>query len=258
MDGELKKLSATQIQRMKNNQQKALQLRKARIANLANAEKAVSQKEVGSVALPRDTGAGFFAEDEDVDANLEARPIISTPAPLIFGDRPICLECNEEFSDSFLQKHFDLHVCDSCRDNEDAHCLISKTDAKKEYLLKDCDFDKREPPLKFILKKNPHNVHGNMKLYLRLQVEKRALEVFGTEDKIEEMKEQREEATLKRKKKAYDKKVKALRMEVRSSLYRKNDTSHNHTYGPEEYDEEEDVYIKTCSSCGHTVEFEKM
>lgn len=56
------------------------------------------------------------------------------------------------------------------RDNDGEHCLISKTDAKKEYLLKDCDFDKREPPLKFILRKNPHNKHGNMKLYLRLQV----------------------------------------------------------------------------------------
>lgn len=39
------------------------------------------------------------------------------------------------------------------------------------YLLKDCDLEKRDPPLKFIVKKNPHNVRwGSMKLYLELQV----------------------------------------------------------------------------------------
>lgn len=57
-----------------------------------------------------------------------------------------------------------------CRD-EEKHALITKTEAQKEYLLKDCDLDKREPPLKFITRKNPHNSHwGQMKLYLQLQV----------------------------------------------------------------------------------------
>lgn len=53
----------------------------------------------------------------------------------------------------------------------DEHKLITKTEAIKEYLLKDCDFDKRTPPLKFITKKNPHNIRwGDMKLYLQVQV----------------------------------------------------------------------------------------
>jgi len=57
------------------------------------------------------------------------------------------------------------------RDNEDKHALITKTDAKQEYLLKDCDLDLREPPLKFIVRKNPHNSRwGDMKLYLHIQV----------------------------------------------------------------------------------------
>ncbi|XP_055953556.1 DNA repair protein complementing XP-A cells-like [Argiope bruennichi] len=251
-------LNETQLLRMKRNREKALQLRKARIANLSNAEKAITQKEVNTISRPRDTGAGFFAEDDESDLNPENRPLVSTPAPLFSSDRPICLECNEEFNDSYLQTHFDHHVCDSCRDNDGAHALISKTDAKKEYLLQDCDLDKREPPLKFILRKNPHNMHGSMKLYLRLQVENRSLEVHGSEEAIEEKREQREEAQLKRKKKAFDKKVKALRMEVRSSLYRKKDVSHTHVYGAEVYNEEDDIYTKTCTTCGHQVEFEKM
>lgn len=58
-----------------------------------------------------------------------------------------------------------------CRDNEDKHALITKTDAKTEYLLKDCDLDKREPILKYIVRKNPHNPRwGDMKLYLHVQV----------------------------------------------------------------------------------------
>lgn len=51
------------------------------------------------------------------------------------------------------------------------HRLVSRTEAKQQFLLKDCDLDRREPPLRFVLKKNPHNPRwGDMKLYLRLQV----------------------------------------------------------------------------------------
>lgn len=57
------------------------------------------------------------------------------------------------------------------RDNEEKHKLISRTEAKQHYLLKDCDLDMREPPLRFVLKKNPHNPRwGDMKLYLKVQV----------------------------------------------------------------------------------------
>lgn len=57
------------------------------------------------------------------------------------------------------------------RNLDEQHALITRTDAKKEFLLKDCDLMSREPPLRFISKKNPHNPRwGDMKLYLRLQV----------------------------------------------------------------------------------------
>uniref|UniRef100_A0A8C0EHF1 XPA C-terminal domain-containing protein n=1 Tax=Bubo bubo TaxID=30461 RepID=A0A8C0EHF1_BUBBB len=54
---------------------------------------------------------------------------------------------------------------------EDKHKLITRTEAKEEFLLKDCDLDKREPVLRFIAKKNRHNSRwGDMKLYLKPQV----------------------------------------------------------------------------------------
>ena len=68
-------------------------------------------------------------------------------------------------------KHLPCPSCFDSRDTEEKYELITKTDAKNQYLLKDVDFDLREPPLKFILRKNPHNERwGDMKLFLEFQV----------------------------------------------------------------------------------------
>ena len=57
------------------------------------------------------------------------------------------------------------------RDTNEKHKLITKTDAKTKYQLKDVDLDKREPLLRYIVKKNPrHEKWGEMKLYLESQV----------------------------------------------------------------------------------------
>lgn len=78
-------------------------------------------------------------------------------------------------------------------------------------MLKDCDFDKREPELKFIRRKNPHNQNwGEMKLYLQLQIEKRALEVWGSEEALEEQQALREEKRDKAKFKKYQKNMKEV------------------------------------------------
>lgn len=93
-------------------------------------------------------------------------------------------------------------------DKEDKHSLITKTEAKEEYLLKDCDIEKREPPLKYIVRKNPHNMRwGEMKLYLHLQIEKRALEVWGSEETLLKEKEKRDVKRQETKIKKYNKKV---------------------------------------------------
>lgn len=93
-------------------------------------------------------------------------------------------------------------------DSEGKHSLITRTEAKQEYLLKDCDFDKREPALKFITKKNPHNANwGEMKLYLQLQIEQRALEVWGSEEKLLKEKEARDIRREGTKIKKFNKKV---------------------------------------------------
>uniref|UniRef100_A0A671RJF0 DNA repair protein complementing XP-A cells homolog n=1 Tax=Sinocyclocheilus anshuiensis TaxID=1608454 RepID=A0A671RJF0_9TELE len=91
------------------------------------------------------------------------------------------------------------------------------------------------------------------------RVVKRSLEVWGSEEALEEAKESREENRDVQKQKRFNKKVKELRRAVRSSMFKKDTSIHQHVYGPEELlDEEEDLYRKVCQTCGHELTFEKM
>ncbi|KAJ8303859.1 hypothetical protein KUTeg_017442 [Tegillarca granosa] len=49
-----------------------------------------------------------------------------------------------------------------------------------------------------------------------------------------------------------------LRRAVRGSLFKKDLGPHEHEFGSGIYDEEEDVYRKTCVTCGHVVTYEEM
>uniref|UniRef100_A0A667WX36 Xeroderma pigmentosum, complementation group A n=1 Tax=Myripristis murdjan TaxID=586833 RepID=A0A667WX36_9TELE len=245
-------LSAAMRAKIERNRQRALMLRQARLASrpLAAGEGATSAK----VSKTIDSGAGFFIEEDEDGEEEEGvqKKVVHQPAPVIEPDYLVCDDCDKPFMDSYLSNSFDL-------DNE-KHKLVSRTEAKQHYLLKDCDLDKREPPLKFILKKNPHNSRwGDMKLYLKLQVEKRCMEVWGSEEALEEARETREENREVQKQKRFNKKVKELRRAVRSSMWTKNTSVHQHQYGPEEVvDAEEDLYKKTCTTCGHELTYEKM
>lgn len=98
-----------------------------------------------------------------------------------------------------------------------------------------------------------------MKLYLQIQVEKRALEVWGSEEKLQEELEAREEKRVLAKGRKYQKHMKELRMSMRSSLYdRTSSASHTHAFGEETYNEGDDTYTHTCLSCGYEETFEKM
>ncbi|XP_073447347.1 DNA repair protein complementing XP-A cells isoform X1 [Aquarana catesbeiana] len=253
---EEKILPAAVRAKIERNRQRALMLRQARLASrpYPTAEGMSTVKPPPRIV---DSGGGFFIEEEQTEVK-PAENVIHQPGPVLEFDYLICEECGKDFMDSYLSNQFDLAVCDACRDSEEKHKLITRTEAKKEYLLKDCDIDKREPVLKFILKKNPHNTHwGDMKLYLKSQIVKRSLEVWVTEEALEEAKEARLDNKNKMKQKRFDKKVKELRRAVRSSLWRKDTAGHQHEYGPEEHIEE-DMYKKTCKTCGHILNFEKM
>ncbi|XP_076047566.1 DNA repair protein complementing XP-A cells homolog Xpac isoform X2 [Oratosquilla oratoria] len=256
-------LSPAQRARIEQNRQKALLIKQEKANKRLSPQKKEDSKQkvlhIDNVKLI-DTGGGFFIEENDTpDADMEAAmKLVDEPAPLFEEDRPFCEECNQPFNNSFLFHNFDHPVCDQCRDDRDKHMLITRTDSKTEYLLKDVDFDQREPILKFVTRRNPHNPRwGDMKLYLKLQVEKRALGVWGSEEALEEALEKKEDQREKTKKKKYEKQLKELRMNVRSSLYTRSNKVHEHEYGEEEYLEEEDEYCKTCISCGHQLNYRR-
>ncbi|XP_026361967.1 DNA repair protein complementing XP-A cells [Ursus americanus] len=246
---------------IERKRQRALMLRQARLA--ARPYPATAAAATGGMAnvkaAPKiiDTGGGFILEEEEEEQHTIGK-VVHQPGPVMEFDYAVCEECGKEFMDSYLMSHFDLATCDNCRDADDKHRLITKTEAKQEYLLKDCDLEKREPALKFIVKKNPHHSQwGDMKLYLKLQIVKRSLEVWGSQEALEEAKEARQENREKMKQKKFDKKVKELRRAVRSSVWKRETVAHQHEYGPEE-NLEDDMYRKTCTVCGHELTYEKM
>ncbi|XP_075067024.1 DNA repair protein complementing XP-A cells isoform X2 [Mixophyes fleayi] len=212
---EEKKLPAAVRAKIERNRQRALMLRQARLASRPYP----TGEGISAVKAPPkivDSGGGFFIEEEETETKT-VENVVHQPGPVLEFDYLFCEECGKDFMDSYLSNHFDLAVCDSCRDTDEKHKLITRSEAKKEYLLKDCDIDKREPVLKYVLKKNPHNSHwGDMKLYLKLQIVKRSLEVWGTEEAIEEAKEARQENRDKMKQKKFDKKVKGKNCAVLS------------------------------------------
>uniref|UniRef100_A0A670K9G3 XPA, DNA damage recognition and repair factor n=1 Tax=Podarcis muralis TaxID=64176 RepID=A0A670K9G3_PODMU len=221
-EGEKPALSAAMRAKIERNRQRALMLRQARLATRPYPPTGEGSSKVKAPPKIIDTGGGFFLEEEEEEENTTEK-VVHLP--------------------EMLKKSMKL---------------ITRSEAKQEYLLKDCDLDKREPVLRFILKKNPHNPRwGDMKLYLKLQVIKRSLEIWGSEEALEEAKESRQDNREKMKQKKFDKKVKELRRAVRSSVWKKDTSIHQHDYGAEEMIGE-DLYKKTCTTCGHELTYEKM
>nr|XP_016935093.1 DNA repair protein complementing XP-A cells homolog [Drosophila suzukii] len=279
------KLTNAQKARIERNLAKAQRLREAKLVlhpfkDLASnkdgshPEAALSQgssviKVQGTKYI--DSGGGFLLEQPVLPAapgaagatglrSAEEAPPILDDAIAIPVQYEECLECGDMFADSYLFNNFGHSVCDKCRDNDDRHALITRTEAKAEYLLKDCDFDKREPKLRYISRKNPHNVRwGEMKLYLHQQIHQRALEVWGSEEELVRQHESREDKREVGKARKYNKQMKQLRMEVRSSIYtKKTHAVHEHEFGPDTYNEEEDTYTHTCLTCPYSETYEKM
>lgn len=250
-------------ERIEKNRQKALALKKSKLVHHPYSKGEVISIDKTTIKIGatkyKDTGGGFLLEENPEEPQQEELPIVQQEAAIAEPDRPNCRTCGKQFATSWLFDNYDCRCCDECKESEE-YKLITKTEAKTKYLLQDCDLEKREPPLKFIKRKNPHNVRwGDMRLYLELQVEQRALEVWESHEKLEEERESREEKKVLSKTKKYHKQLKELRMSMRSSLYdRTRGASHTHEFGPETYNEVDDTYTRKCNTCPYEETFEKM
>ncbi|KAM3960878.1 DNA repair protein complementing XP-A cells homolog Xpac isoform 1-T1 [Aphomia sociella] len=270
-------LTAAQRARSERNRLRARALRDARPLRPAAGVEAARGD--GSAAI--DSGGGFLLEGDE-SAPPAPRP---RPAPVVDPSaRPRCLDCGRLFPQSFLFDAFDHSVCDDCRsvprsesrlgdrtpveraidlfrDDEGAHSLMPRTEAKSEFLLKDCDLDSRPPPLRCVRRRNPHRAgYGEMRLYLRAQLEERALLVWGSEALLRAERERRERARDVTRRRQARRRLRELRLDVRSSAYGAGGAraAHEHRFGPERYDAAADGYERTCDECGHVERYEKM
>lgn len=272
-------LTAEQLERIERNRQRALQLRASSTKTYESQNKTIITAPIRKQQI--DSHAGFFVEDDP--ESIDRRPVTYETVPIIRQskvDQPDvtgmpCRDCQVTFLTSYLHTNFDEPICDSCREkfsthdedvdqdrDEDAirYSLITRTSAREKFLLTDYDLDKREPLVKCIEKKNPHNQRwGVMRLYLRCQVRRLSEEIH--QGKTEEKVLEREEKKAENKRRKYEKQVEQLRLDVRSSLQTKRaKTMHEHQYDESniKYDAETDVYTKTCIECGHNYEYEEM
>ena len=125
-----------------------------------------------------------------------------------------------------------------------------------EYLLTDKLIAQHE--LKFQLKKNPHNAGwGEMKLFLVKQLEETALKLWGSWEGLEVEKEKRAAKSNQIKQKNFDRKLAKMRREAIAKKYEKPREEHIHKFDKVE-DLGDDMFRKTCSECGLSVEYEEM
>ncbi|XP_069363739.1 DNA repair protein complementing XP-A cells homolog isoform X2 [Maniola hyperantus] len=236
--------SAAQRARAERSRLRARALRDARL--VARATRAAP-------APAADCGGGFVPE-----AAAAERAPRAPPAPLVHCSvQPACLACGARFPQSFLLDTFGHCVCDACRDDDGAHALLPRTQAKSEFLLQDCDLDARPPPLRALARPNPHRERAPpMRLYLRAQLEERAREVWGSPAALEAERAARAERRERAERKAATRRLRALRMDVRSSLFASARAPHEHAFGPETH-VRADEYRRECA-CGHVETYEKM
>lgn len=103
---------------------------------------------------------------------------------------------------------FGVSVCYACKESNPLYTLITKTQARTEFLLTDEELaDASLMPS--LSRKNPHNPRwSDMKLYLRRQCRDFALKKFDGEAGLEAASEARSGAKSERKSKQFLKKLK--------------------------------------------------
>eukprot|EP00051_Salpingoeca_urceolata_P035586 m.30482 g.30482 ORF g.30482 m.30482 type:complete len:321 (+) comp9462_c0_seq1:89-1051(+) len=215
-----------------------------------------------------DTGAGFMLDEEQEDweasvANAHRPRVVYEPGPEEYDQDTFCKQCSKPYLGSFLDKNFGVKVCDACRaaGRDTIWGMITKTEAKEEYLLRDEDLDGTK--LRFIERKNPQNERwARVKLYLRSEVERVSYERYGGEQGLEDEIDRRITESRKRKQKKKVKEIAKLRRDTFKSVLRQKPVAkaHMHTFNPddERYVEETDSWVKKCSTCDFEVSFEKM
>uniref|UniRef100_A0A1I8JQ67 XPA_C domain-containing protein n=1 Tax=Macrostomum lignano TaxID=282301 RepID=A0A1I8JQ67_9PLAT len=211
-------------QRLRDLQDKSVVAPSASTGAASNAAPVAVAVGFGGVGAAATDSCGGFIYEEDGSGGgkrgnqQKPRRLVVEPGPLIDPNELV----------------FDVAVCDACYETqrEDAYGLLARSDAKSRYLLKDGDLDRREPPLRCLLRRNPHNPRGgDMRLYL--EGSGRCRKSGAPRQALNAEHEKRAGAATAPKKRQFDKRMSELRLHVRSSLAPKRQYRHEHRFGDE-------------------------
>lgn len=105
-----------------------------------------------------------------------------------------CQFCESSDIDEFLCSNFGVKVCHGCKDkNPPNFKLITKTEAKNDYLLTEEELNDANL-LPYFRCKNPRKSEwSDMKLYMKNMIENFAIQKWGSLNQIEDKKRERNE-----------------------------------------------------------------
>jgi len=181
-----------------------------------------------------------------------------------------CTLCGKKLQYSFLYTNFKERVCDGCYnlERQEKYKLIPKTDALKMYLLQENHLESKIDPsrsMKFVERKNTKYVrYGTMKLFLKSQLEQKAIEIHGSLAELDTKLEERESHLLVRKQKILRNSAKRLQKQIDTGHLRLPDRYHQHKFAKintndnSNFDSEKNKYFKQCTDCGEKVYYEKI
>ncbi|KAJ1962198.1 DNA repair protein rad14 [Dipsacomyces acuminosporus] len=216
-----------------------------------------------NLSTMKDTRGGFLEEEQAANSPEKKRKLLvldEIPYNMSPGDNPKCCECGSLDLDIAYLKMFNAKVCRQCIEKiPDKYSLLTKTEAKEDYLLTDSELRDRER-LPVWEKPNPHkSTWNNMLLFLRQHLEAFAVDKWGSLEQLDNEFERRETEKRERKEKKYRRSVADLRRRTRVEAFENKrrerlrlEEEHTHAYEPMD----DDSGRQRCS-CGLTIEVEE-
>jgi DNA-repair protein complementing XP-A cells len=165
-----------------------------------------------------------------------------------------CKDCGSLQLDAELFTHYHIHVCSDCRqDKPDKYSLLTKSEAKQDYLLTDEEL-RDTSVMPFWQRPNPHKkAFADMKLYLREQVEQFSFKKWGGEEGLDKEYERRVNTKQAKKQKEFKQKMSDLKKRTRTSVWaEKKEEQHRHEFI------DDGNGISKCITCGLQVEVETL
>ncbi|OZJ03704.1 hypothetical protein BZG36_03300 [Bifiguratus adelaidae] len=214
-----------------------------------------------------DSRGGFLLDDEDDKNEQERKKFKFEDAAKINYDPPVsldpsqnpkCKDCGSIEIDPQFHQIFHLAICHKCKEAKpEKYSLITKTEAKEDYLLTDPELKDTEL-LPHWSKPNPRkSTWNNMMLYVREMVEEYAFRKWGDEEGLDAEWEKRESEKRKKKDKKFKEKLADMRKRTFTSTWDNKKTQHDHVFGDAIYDPQSGNTVQKCQICGLRLESEE-